>query len=78
MDAVTLRTDVDAIPTDGTAVLVGTLNGEVFISRFIPGNKFHPNGRWQNMASDSWPIAWAPVPDHPYFPGNTKPLVSPQ
>lgn len=70
-----LRTDIEAIPMDGTVVLVGSVAGEVFTSRFLKPNKYHPKGHWQNMASYEWPIAWAPMPVHPYFPENSKSLV---
>lgn len=72
-----LRTDIENMPTDGSVVIIGTMAGEVLFSRFMPPNKWHPGGRWQNLASGSWPVAWAEVPTHPYFPDASKPLVTP-
>jgi hypothetical protein len=63
-----LRTDIENLPTDGRRVIVGTMAGEVLFSHFIPPNKFHPGGRWANLASTEWPVAWLPMPEHPYFP----------
>lgn len=69
-----LRTDVEAIPMDGRVILIGTLKGEVFMSRYIAPTTQSPNGRWPGLATTEWPIAWADVPAHPYFP--TKPIIS--
>lgn len=71
-----LRTDIDAIPTDGTPVLIGTLKGEILISRFIKPTRDHPRGRWPGIASTDWPIAWAHVPSHPYFSETRRVLSS--
>jgi hypothetical protein len=71
---VTLRTDIDQLPLDGSHVLVGTLRGEVLISRYVAANKHHPAGRWSGLASTDWPVAWLEIPAHPYAP--TKPLAS--
>lgn len=70
-----LRTDIENIPTDGTRVLVGTLAGEVFISRYIAPDSHNPNGRWPGIATNSWPVVWAPIPRHPYAP-ETKILMT--
>lgn len=64
----TLRTDIENLPMDGGAYLVGNMKGEVLISRYV-----HP-GRWSGLASTDWPVCWAPVPAHPYAPA--KVLVS--
>lgn len=72
----TLRTDIENLPLDGRHVIVGTMKGEVFISRFTPADKWNPAGRWVGMASTDWPVAWAEVPGHPYFPDATRPLLS--
>jgi len=65
-----MRTDIENMPTD-QPILVGTMAGEVFISRLLS------SGRWSNMATGSWPIAWDDVPAHPYFPDATRALVTP-
>jgi hypothetical protein len=69
----TLRTDVENIPTDGRRVIVGTIKGEVLFSHFIPPTKHHPGGRWHVLASTDWPVAWCDVPQHPYFPSEGNP-----
>lgn len=72
-----LRTDIEAIPLDGRVIIIGTMAGEIFMSRFLPPDKLHrPQGRWSGLNHGSWPIAWAEVPGHPYFPDNAKPLMS--
>ena len=71
-----LRTDIDAIPTDGRVVIIGTMAGEIFMSRYIAPDKHNPQGRWPGLATTQWPIAWAEVPGHPYFPDNAKLLMS--
>lgn len=71
-----LRTDIENIPTDGTRVLIGTMDGEILISYFRAADKWAPNGKWNGLSSTGWPIAWAPIPTHPYFPDKSKPLLS--
>ena len=73
-----LRTDIENVPTDGSVVIIGTLAGEIFMSRFLAPDKHKPQGRWSGLNAGSWPVAWAEVPTHPYFPDATKPLVTPE
>lgn len=71
-----LRTDVENIPLDGRHVIIGTMKGEVFISRHIVADSHNPHGRWPGLATTDWPIAWAEIPTHPYFPEGSKALIS--
>lgn len=68
-----LRTDIDQVPLDGRRVLVGTIKGDVLISYYVKPNFHHPAGRWSGLASTDWPVAWSPLPEHPYFPQEAKP-----
>lgn len=61
-----LRTDIENLPTDGTPCLVGTIKGEVLISKYVAPTLHCPTGRWAGMASSDWPVVWAPVPAHPF------------
>lgn len=70
-----LRTDIENLPMDGRPVIIGTAAGEIFISRYVTPTKQNPNGRWPGLASTGWPVAWGPLPSHPYYP-QCKVLIS--
>lgn len=72
----TLRTDIENLPMDGRHVIIGTMKGEVFLSRFIAPTSSSSKGRWPGLSPEDWPVAWLDVPTHPYFPDTTRPLLN--